>query len=219
MVVVYITGMWKVSQQTDKVTEMKKAMKMKAKKAIRALTLSILLLTGFVINVGCVASGQADNEFEINTIVETVEDWGVKGISFGELGEYEEAIECFNRAIELNPNDADAYNCRGFVYYYYYYLGQHERAIKDFSKAIKLDPNNADAYFFRGSVYGQLKQYEKAIEDFNRAIELNPTDIGAYYYRVLAMSESKKQKLTPGFETIFAITGFLAVAYRLRRMR
>lgn len=162
---------------------------MKANEATRALTLSILLIAGFVLNVECVASGPADNEFEINAIVETAEEWGVKGIDFEESGEYEKAMECFNRAIE------------------------------ECNKAMELDSNNADAYFFRGSVYGQLKQYEKAIEDFNRVIELNPNDADAYHHRDRAMNESKKQKLAPGFETIFAITGFLAVAYRLRRMR
>ena len=215
--------MWNVSQQTDKVTEIKKAIKMKANEPTRALTLSILLIAGFVLNVECVNSGPADNEFEINAIVETAEEWCVKGIDFEESGEYEKAMECFNKAIEecneaieLDPNNADAYNNRFFAYYY---LGQHERAIKDFSKAIELDPNNADAYFFRGSVYDQLKQYEKAIEDFNRVIELNPNDADAYHHRDRAMSELKKQKIAPGFETIFAITGFLAVAYLLRRIR
>jgi len=69
---------------------------------------------------------------------ETAEEWNEKGISFGKAGEYEKAIECFDKAIGLNPNYAWAYNNRGLTYQY---LDQYERAIEDNNKAIELNPN------------------------------------------------------------------------------
>ena len=53
------------------------------------------------------------------------------------------AIEDYDKAIELDPNDAEAYNDRGSSYHR---LGQNERAIEDYDEAIKLDPDNAEAY-------------------------------------------------------------------------
>jgi len=43
-------------------------------------------------------------------------------------------------AIQLDPNDEDAYCMRGRAYYK---LGQHHRAINDYTKAIQLDPDDA----------------------------------------------------------------------------
>jgi len=68
------------------------------------------------------------------------------GISFGEAGEYEKAIACFDKAIELNPEDAKAYNNRGLAYAN---LKQYERAIEDYNKAIKLNPDLTMAYVNR----------------------------------------------------------------------
>jgi len=52
----------------------------------------------------------------------------------------ERSIEDYDKAIDLDPNDAAAYNNRGFSYRR---LGQNERAIEDYDEAIKLDPDNA----------------------------------------------------------------------------
>ena len=38
------------------------------------------------------------------------------GVAYINLGEYEKAVADFTRAIELNPNFAEAYNYRGFAY-------------------------------------------------------------------------------------------------------
>ncbi|KAF5414220.1 MAG: Photosystem I assembly protein Ycf3 [Candidatus Methanogaster sp.] len=101
---------------------------------------------------------------------ETAEEWNEKGIDFRDSGEYEKAIECSDKAIELDPNYGDAYNTRGIVYDD---LKQYERAIEDYNKAIELDPNGAYAYNNRGVTYNNLKKYKKAITDFDQAILLD----------------------------------------------
>jgi len=233
---------------------------MKTNESTRSIILSILLITGFVINAGYVVRGQADNELDRAISVEMAEEWTVKGMVFALSGEYEKAMGCFNKAIELDPNNVDAYGNRGITYrhlkqyeraiedytkvieldpnsaiaYYnrgitYRRLNQYERAIEDYTKAIELNPNLVAAYINRGCAYYDLREYERAIGDFNKAIELDPNAADAYYYRDRAIDKSKgqkitpgqkltlKQTLTPGFEALFAITGFLAVAYLSRR--
>jgi len=98
-------------------------------------------------------------------------------------------------------------------------LQNDERSIEDCNKAIELNPNGADAYNNRGVAYCFLGHYKRAIEDFNKTMELNPNFIMAYSNRELALNKLEEKNSAPGFETIFAITGFLAVACRLRRMR
>jgi PGF-CTERM protein len=94
--------------------------------------------------------------------------------------EYDSAIADYNKAIEFDPNEGNAYNNRGNTYQD---LQQYDSAIEDYNRAIELDPNDAGAYNNRGNIYHDLQQYKKAIEDYNKAIERNPNLVQGYYNR------------------------------------
>ena len=88
---------------------------------------------------------------------ETAEEWNEKGNSFVTSGEYEKAIDCFDKAIELDPNYALAYRNRGNAYKD---LGRYERAIEDYDKAIELDPDDDDAYDNREIARSKLEEQQ-----------------------------------------------------------
>jgi tetratricopeptide (TPR) repeat protein len=90
------------------------------------------------------------------------------------------AIEEFDRAIELNPIYAEAFNSRGVAYSM---MGQYNRAIADFDQAIKLNPNYVDALSNRGHAFNARGEYDRAIQDLNDAIKLNPHYAGAWRNR------------------------------------
>ncbi|MCZ8224313.1 MAG: tetratricopeptide repeat protein [Microcystis sp. LE19-84.1B] len=94
--------------------------------------------------------------------------------------DFQGAIADYNKAIELDPNFALAYNNRGVVYYN---LKQWQKALADYNQAIELDPNYALAYSSRGVVYSNLKQWQKALADYNQAIKLDPNLADAYIKR------------------------------------
>ena len=58
-----------------------------------------------------------------------------RGTAYSELGNQRQAISDFDRAIEINPNLARAYNNRGTAYGK---LGNHRQAISDFDRAIEI---------------------------------------------------------------------------------
>jgi tetratricopeptide (TPR) repeat protein len=59
--------------------------------------------------------------------------WG-RGNTYHELGDYQQAIKDFDRAIELDPRFAEAYRCRGKTYNE---LGNRQQAIEDWKAAAK----------------------------------------------------------------------------------
>lgn len=64
----------------------------------------------------------------------------LKGTLLVSGGKYEEALKEFDKAIEINPNYAEAYNNKGLALFK---LGRFKDAIKEIDKAIKLNPNNS----------------------------------------------------------------------------
>lgn len=93
---------------------------------------------------------------------------------------YEESIEIFTKAIEINPNHVKSYLYRGVSKLV---LGRIDEAVKDFNKGIELDPNQAKFYFYRGNSQLASNKIEEAIKDFDKAIELDPNYIKTYLYR------------------------------------
>ncbi len=86
-------------------------------------------------------------------------------------GNYREAFEAFNKAVELNPRNAKAYNGRGNMYWT---QQLYDRATENYNKAIELDPKFFEAYINRGNTYSRTHSFDKAIDDYTQAIEINP---------------------------------------------
>ncbi len=73
------------------------------------------------------------------------------------------------RAIQINPNFAQAYNNRGLARHN---MGDKQGAISDFTQAIQINPNFAQAYNNRGATRNDLGDKEGAISDFKKAAQL-----------------------------------------------
>lgn len=107
----------------------------------------------------------------------TAWDYWRQGNRYYEEEEYEEAVENYSIAIQMQSNIGLFYNDRGMSYYG---LGKYDKAIADYDKVIELNPSEAVAYDNRGNSYFGLGEYEKSISDYDRAIELSPST--AVYY-------------------------------------
>ena len=94
--------------------------------------------------------------------------------------DYMGAIIDFNRAMQIDPNYAEAYNCRGIARTG---LGEYWAAITDFTKAIEINPRYAWAYNNRGVTKSHLNDNRGAIADYAKAIEIDPNIAAAYINR------------------------------------
>lgn len=62
-----------------------------------------------------------------------------KGVEYVHELKLDEAINCFNKVLEIDPQYVNAYNFLGFVHRM---QNKHRQAIQDFTKALELEPNN-----------------------------------------------------------------------------
>jgi tetratricopeptide (TPR) repeat protein len=97
-------------------------------------------------------------------------------------GDYQGALNDYNRAIQINPGNANAYYNRGLLKATKFQDPQG--ALADYDRAIKIKPGYDAAYNNRGNLKTeQLKDYQGALADYNRAIKLKPRNADAYYNR------------------------------------
>ena len=121
---------------------------------------------------------------------EKSKDYNDSGVNHNRKREYDKAIVNFTKAIDLNPNYAEAHKNRGVAYRL---KGEFDHAIKDFTKAIDLNPNYAEAHKNRGVAYRLKGEFDHAIKDFTKAIDLNPNYAEAHNNRGLGYNDGKGQ--------------------------
>jgi tetratricopeptide (TPR) repeat protein len=112
-----------------------------------------------------------------------------RGVARWRLNQTKEAIEDFNKSIELSPENATVYNNRGNALMD---LGHPDEAVKDFDRAVALSPNYGPAYNNRGNARVALGQYNLAFQDFRKAVELMPQSAVPFNGRGMAHGELKR---------------------------
>lgn len=118
----------------------------------------------------------------------SVEDLYYKGLGLSNDGKHDEAIEYYNKAIELDPvNAGKSWEGLGRSYYQ---MGKLDEAIENYKKAIDLDPlDAADSWSQIGRIYSDLKNYEESVKAYANALELRPND----YYDLIFIAYSLEE--------------------------
>jgi len=131
---------------------------------------------------------------------------------------YEDAIAEAERAIALDPNDA---NCYLAMAYALIFAGRPNKAFSLVEKAMRLDPHYPAYYLFvLGMAHFGAEQFAKAVTLFNRALNRNPQNyvplipLAAAHAHLGRKQEAKSvieelKKVVPGFTIQFLDESFL----------
>jgi Tfp pilus assembly protein PilF len=103
---------------------------------------------------------------------QSAQDWFDKGNDLYDQGNYEGAIQAFDRAIEIDPQNAESgwYNKGNALNK----LDKLDEAILAYNKAIKIEPLYADAWYNMGVALSQQDRYDEALEAYDSAIMADP---------------------------------------------
>jgi Tfp pilus assembly protein PilF len=85
------------------------------------------------------------------------------------MNKYDEAIECYNKALEINPKYAEAWNNKGNAYFD---MNKYDEAIECYNKALEINPKYAEAWYNKGLISFNLQRYEESKEYIIKTIEL-----------------------------------------------
>lgn len=94
--------------------------------------------------------------------------WDLRGIALSELMKYKEAIESYDKAIKLKPDDPTRWGSQGLCYLA---ISEYRAAKKNFYKAVKLDTAYTGQYYLASGMEMLSKGLlENAEEDFLKGV-------------------------------------------------
>jgi len=85
----------------------------------------------------------------------------------------------FKRALDINPNDADAHSQYSA---FLSYMKRHDEAIVQAEKAAELDPRNKSTQLRLVTAFGRARRYEEAIQQAENVLGSNPDYDLAHYW-------------------------------------
>jgi len=137
-----------------------------------------------------------------------------RGIARRKSQQLSAAIEDYDQAILLRPDNATAFFDRGNVYKQ---MGRLQDAVRDYSESIRLNPASANAYGNRGLCYLTLQMHSLAILDFEKAISLRPRDRQAWLNRGVTYSDmGQEEKAIADFDRAISLSPGHADAWNNR---
>lgn len=123
-----------------------------------------------------------------------------KGITLMENGDYEEALEAFQNALDLSLGEVGETEMDICFYKAesLYRLGDAQGAMDVYSAIISYN-ENAKAYFLRGNLYYSQNNEEQALKDYAAAIENDSKDYELYIGVFEALTAHGKHKEAQGY--------------------
>lgn len=98
---------------------------------------------------------------------DAAEGWYETGEQLANLGKYVEALNYFNQAVEIQPQDHAAWVMRGVVLIH---LNRYEEALASCETALKIQPTNKQAWLFRGAALNHLGRYKQSYASYDKAL-------------------------------------------------
>lgn len=106
--------------------------------------------------------------------------WYDQGIALRDQNQITDALACFEKAIALRPEYADAWQGRGNALRR---LDRASEAIEAYDRAIAIKPDHAVAWQGRGYALRKLGRCDEATDSFTRALAIEPDSGDVWYYR------------------------------------
>ena len=107
------------------------------------------------------------------------------------LEQYDDAIEDFNKALELEGDNVTDLKNRAKTYYQ---MKEYEKALDDFNKVLEIDPEYEIDYFEKAYSEYKMKQHKEAIDDYTKYLSDYPESANAYNNRGLCQYKLENYK-------------------------
>lgn len=114
------------------------------------------------------------------------------GLLFVKSNLMSDAIDHFKKAIEIDPEEINAYNNLGLAYIHIQAYGD---AVAIFKRALTIQPTYADVHYNMGIAFYHENNYVNGLEHIQKALRINPEyHIARYYLALLYLGSILAEK-------------------------
>jgi tetratricopeptide (TPR) repeat protein len=145
-----------------------------------------------------------------------VHAWRRRGFALIKLERFEEAVICYDRALELDPEDAVAWQRKGFA------LGRLRRfseAELCFDRALALDPSSITALHGKGWILVTQRRYDEAVDCYDRILAIDPERDFARWNRERVLEHKAFRKLAADVDEAEKVATVPAFIYEILEIR
>lgn len=136
--------------------------------------------------------------------------------------DYDKSLKEMKKAIEINPNNAEA---QQFISFLYIIAEDRKKAQEHLDIALSINPLSEETHFFRAYYHYMINDYVKSLEMLNACLAVNPKNIPAHSVKALCLLMlGRYDEVINYFNTIPADvviegerTGAVALAYSLKK--
>ena len=106
------------------------------------------------------------------TTPDNVDAWTQLGHLYFDTGQYEKAVEAYEKSLALAPSRPDVWTDLGVMYRR---TGDPSQAVKCFDHALSIDPGHEQALFNKGIVLmHDIKDLNAALQAWEKLVKVNP---------------------------------------------
>lgn len=138
-----------------------------------------------IIEAEFIQDGDPIDPTPTTTTVNEVEILFNQGLAQYNSRNFEGAIECWNRLLEIDPNLYEVWDNKGLALLD---LHRYEEAVASYDRAIELKADDAQIWNNRGTALANLGNYEEAVVSYDRAIEFKADNAEIWHNRGTALT-------------------------------
>lgn len=137
--------------------------------AVNRLTWMLALLLLFMSAVMAAGSSSSSRPPAVSAMQPTLYELGVKAVK---AGDYARALSQFQKVVQIDPRNADAWNYIGFSHRH---LKQFDQSLAAYQKALGIDSGHRGANEYLGELYLQVGDLAKARDRLAKLVALCPS--------------------------------------------
>ncbi|UCC22946.1 MAG: tetratricopeptide repeat protein [Planctomycetota bacterium] len=104
-------------------------------------------------------------------------------------GKFDDAVEHFNKSLELKPNSPEVHNNLGTLLDK---LGRFDEAVEHYKRALELRPNFSQAHYNLATLLAKQGRTDEAVAEFRRALGGRPDNIDILSNMAFALAQQGK---------------------------
>ena len=112
--------------------------------------------------------------------------WSNKASLYCQVNQFDKALYCFDRALDLDKNDLDSIIGKAIIYSE---LKDYEKSDEYFNRAEKIDSNDVNYLIQNGKHLLNQEKFQKSIEYFDECLKIDDEIALAWMYKAMALSQ------------------------------